>query len=292
MPWLIANHPEAVRAELALNEGGRTRIVGGKPLYLAVQSAEKVAHVVRLTAHGPGGHASIPLEDNAVARLARAIAAIHATPLPVQILPTTRQFFRELSRVWPDADERAAMADVASNDEDRIRGGALVLRQIPALDATLRTTVSPTMLQGGVAPNVIPTEVHATLNVRTLPGDAIDDVVARLTHIVNDPLVEVTIVERGEDSPSCDPDSPMFVAIADAARELDRNLAVVPYLGTGATDSARMRRWGVATFGVLPFPMEQFDEERMHGNDERIPLDSLAFGTRVIYGAIARVARA
>jgi acetylornithine deacetylase/succinyl-diaminopimelate desuccinylase-like protein len=292
MHWLIANEPEAIRAELALNEGGRTRIVGGKPLYLAVQTAEKVAHVVRLTAHGPGGHASIPLKENAVARLGRAIAAIHATPFPVRMLPTTRQFLVDLSRVWPNEDERAAMADVASDDAERIRRGALVLRRIPSLDAALRTTVSPTMLQGGVAPNVIPTEATATLNVRTLPGDAIEDVVAQLSSIVNDPSVDVTIVERGDDSPSCDIASPMFAAIADAARDLDPDLAVVPYLGTGATDSARMRRWGVATFGVLPFPMEQADEERMHGNDERIPLDALAFGTKLIYGAIVRVAGA
>jgi acetylornithine deacetylase/succinyl-diaminopimelate desuccinylase-like protein len=292
MPWLIANHPDAVRAEFALNEGGRTRIVGGKPLYLAVQSAEKVPHVVHLTANGPGGHASVPLEENAAARLGRAVTAIHASPLPVRMLPTTREFFRELSRVWPNEEERAAMADVSSNDAERIRRGALVLRRIPPLDATLRTTVSPTMLHAGVAPNVIPTEAHATLDVRTLPGDAIGDVVENLAHIVNDPLVDLTVVEQGDDSPSCDIASPMFIAIANAARSLNPDLAVVPYLGTGATDSARMRRWGVATFGVLPFPMEQSDEERMHGTDERIPLDSLAFGTRLIYGAIVRVANA
>ena len=292
MGWLIDNHPDLVRAEFALNEGGRTRVIDGKPLYLAVQSAEKVAHVVRLTAHGPGGHASVPLEDNAVARLARAIAAIHSNPLPVQLLPTTREFFRELSRVWPLHEERAAMADVASDDETRVDRGARALREIPMLDALLRTTVSPTMLHGGVAPNVIPTEVSATLNIRTLPGDSIDGVIGTLARIVGDRLVDFTIVERGEDSPACELSSPLFRAIADATRELDPELAVVPFLGTGATDSARMRRWGVQAYGVLPFPMEQSDEERMHGNDERIPLDSLAFGTRLIYETIVRVASA
>jgi acetylornithine deacetylase/succinyl-diaminopimelate desuccinylase-like protein len=292
MGWLIANHPDLVRAEFALNEGGRTRIVGGKPLYVAVQSAEKVSHVLNLTARGPGGHASIPLYGNAVARLSRAVAAIHATPLPVDVLPTTREFFRELSRVWPDADERQAMADVASTDAARVQRGAEILRRIPPLDATLRTTISATMLHGGIASNVIPTEASATLNVRTLPGHSIDDVIARLTRLVDDPLVEIGLVERGEDSPVCPFTSPMFTAIAESTRALDPDLAVVPYLGTGATDSARMRRWGVQTYGVLPFPMEQDDEERMHGNDERIPLDSLVFGTRLIYGAVLQVASA
>jgi acetylornithine deacetylase/succinyl-diaminopimelate desuccinylase-like protein len=292
MGWLLANHPETIRAEFALNEGGRTRIVGGKPLYVAVQSAEKVAHVLNITARGPGGHASVPLEGNAVARLGRAVARIHAKPLPVRLLPTTREFFRELSRVWPDATEREAMADVASEDRKRVARGAKILRAIPPLDATLRTTVSATMLRGGVAPNVIPTEVSATLNVRTLPGDSIDAVAARLARIVDDPLVQISIIESGDDSPACPFTSPMFSAIADSTRALNPDLAVVPYLGTGATDSSRMRRWGVQTYGILPFPMDQEDEERMHANDERIPLDSLEFGTRLIFGAVLRAASA
>jgi acetylornithine deacetylase/succinyl-diaminopimelate desuccinylase-like protein len=292
MGWLIANHPESVRAEFALNEGGRTRIVNGKPLYLAVQTAEKVAHVLSLTARGPSGHASVPLEGNAVARLARAIAAIHANPLPIRLLPTTREFFRELSRVWPVENERIAMADVASAEPQRMQHGAQVLRAIPLLDATLRTTVSPTMLTGGIAPNVIPGDASATLNVRTLPGHAIERVIEELARTISDPLVHIDIIERGDESPTCEFSSPMFAAIAEATRALNPELAVVPYLGTGATDSARMRRWGVHAYGVLPFPMEQADEERMHGHDERIPLDSLEFGTRLIHGAVLRVASA
>ena len=79
----VRNHPELVRGEFALNEGGRTRIVNGRPLYVAVQNTEKVSHVVRMTAHGPGGHASVPLAGNALLRLGRALAALgaHRSPL-------------------------------------------------------------------------------------------------------------------------------------------------------------------------------------------------------------------
>jgi acetylornithine deacetylase/succinyl-diaminopimelate desuccinylase-like protein len=83
----------------------------------------------------------------------------------------------------------------------------------------------------------------------------------------------------------------MFTAIAESARELNPELAVVPYLGTGATESAHLRRFGVETYGVLPFPMDLEDEERMHGHDERIPLASLAFGVKLLYGAVLRVTR-
>jgi acetylornithine deacetylase/succinyl-diaminopimelate desuccinylase-like protein len=84
----------------------------------------------------------------------------------------------------------------------------------------------------------------------------------------------------------------MFTALAESVRALDPSITVVPYLSTGATDSARLRRWGVPCYGILPFPLAQDDEERMHAADERVPLDALRFGTELIYGAVARVAGA
>jgi acetylornithine deacetylase/succinyl-diaminopimelate desuccinylase-like protein len=83
----------------------------------------------------------------------------------------------------------------------------------------------------------------------------------------------------------------MFTAIADTVKTVAPTMVTVPYMSTGATDSARLRRLGMQAFGVLPFPMNQDDEDRMHGNDERVPLASLDFGTRLIYGAVRRVAR-
>ncbi len=291
MGWLIKNHPELIKAEFALNEGGRTRIVGGKRLYVAVQNTEKVPHTVTVTARGPGGHASIPLAGNAIARLGRALAKIGDYKESVQMTPTTRKFFTELGEVWPNAQERSAMADVASTDTRRIQRGARVLARIPVFDAVLRNGISPTIVQGGIRTNVIPTEASAKLNVRTLPGQSVDSVVKRLRKAVNDSLVDIAVTDRGEDSPASDFGSPMFTAIRESAQALDPSLTVVPYLSTGATDSARLRSWGMQAFGLLPFPMNQDDEDRMHGNDERIPLASLDFGTRMIYGAVLRVAR-
>ena len=290
MGWLIANHPELVKAEFALNEGGRTRIVQGKPLYLAIQNTEKVSHVVEVVASGTGGHASIPLKDNAILRLGRALAKIGEHREPLDVKPTTREFFLELSKVWPDKPQRQAMADVASRAPARQQRGARVLANIPVLDAVLRNGISATIIGGGIRSNVIPVEAKATLNIRTLPGSSLDSVISRLKRVVNDPKVAFNIVERSDDAPASDFTSPMFTAIADATRAVDPQMVVVPYLSTGATDSARLRQLGMQAYGILPFPMDQNDEDRMHGNDERIPLASLAFGTRVIYGAIRRVA--
>ncbi|HKH94818.1 MAG TPA: M20/M25/M40 family metallo-hydrolase [Gemmatimonadaceae bacterium] len=291
MGWLIAKHPELIRAEFALNEGGRVRIVGGRRLYVAVQNTEKVPHTVTITAHGPGGHASVPLAGNAILRLGRALARISEYKEPVQVNPTTREFFSRLAAVWQNRDERMAMADVASSDARRQQRGARVLGRTAVFDAVLRNGISATLLQSGIRSNVIPTDATATLNIRTLPGQSIDGVVKRLERVVNDSLVEFRIATRGTDAPASDFNSPMFAAIRDAASALDPSLTTVPYLSTGATDSARLRAWGMQAFGLLPFPMNQDDEERMHGNDERIPLASLEFGTKLIYGTIARVAR-
>ena len=290
MDWLVRNHPELVRGEFALNEGGRTRIVGGRPLYVAVQSAEKVSHVVTILARGPGGHAAVPLEGNALTRLGRALAAVAATREPMCLTPVTREFFSALSAVWPDPAEAQAMSDVVSGEGEREQRGSRVLAGVPVLDAVLRNGVSPVMLQAGQRHNVIPTEASALLNVRTLPGQDVEQVVERLRRAIADPQVELSVTERGEDAPASDFASPMFAAIRESVRALDPSLTVVPYLSTGATDSARLRRWGMQAFGILPFPMEQGDEDRMHGNDERIPLTALHFGTQLIFGAIARVA--
>jgi len=291
MGWLVEHHRELIDAEFALNEGGRTRLVGGKPLYVAVQNTEKVPYGVIVTAHGPGGHAAIPLEGNAITRLGRALAAIGAHQEPVVIKPTTRVFFEDLGAVWPDKAVGKAMTQVASGKANEVAAGAKVLSTIPVFNAIIRNGISPTLVSGGIRSNVIPTEATATLNVRNLPGESIHEVVTRLKAAVNDPLVDIAVADSGVDTPASSFETPMFTAIADAVKELDPSMVTVPYLSTGATDSARLRGLGMQAYGILPFPMAQEDEDRMHGNDERIPLASLAFGTKLIYGAMLRVTR-
>jgi len=291
MGWLVEHHPDVLAAEYAINEGGRTRIIGGGRCYLAVQAAEKISHVVTMTAHGTAGHAAIPLADNAIARLGRAIAQVSMHVEPLALTDITRQFFSRLADIWPSQVERKAMLDLVDANDIRSADGGRILSGIPVFNAVLRNGISPTVLEGGKQFNVIPDSAGVVLNVRTLPGQSVDDVVDRLRRLITEQGVVVELTQRGVEAPASDPSSPMFTAIADTAHELDPKIAVVPYLSTGVTDSARLRRLGIQAYGVLPFPMVQSDEERMHGNDERIPLESLHFGVRLIYGAISRIAR-
>ena len=288
--WLVDNHPDLFDAEFAINEGGRTRIVAGGKRYLAIQTAEKISHMVTLTARGPAGHAAIPLEGNAIFRLARALEWVSHYHEPVTLTETTRRFFADLSSVWSEGPERDAMAGLVSADPEAQERGASTLSRIPVFNAVMRNGISPTSLFAGVRGNVIPAEASAVLNVRTIPGYAIEDVVSRLREAVADDGIEVTITAHGAEAPASDPSSEMFKAIASSAKELDKEIAVVPYLSTGGTDSAQLRRIGINSYGILPFPMQQEDEERMHGHDERIPVASLHFGTRLIFDSIKRIA--
>jgi len=292
MGWLVENHPDLLDAEYALNEGGRTRIIDQGRCYLAVQAAEKISHVVTVTAHGSAGHAAVPLPDNAIGRLGRAIAQLSRHVEPLVLTDITRQFFARLAGIWPNQVERTAMLDLVDPSAARAQDADKVLSQTPVFNAVLRNGISPTVIEGGKQFNVIPDSACVVLNVRTLPGQSLDDAVGRLRAVVTEPGVTVEITQRGIEAPASDPNSAMFDAIAEAAHELDPKIAVVPYLSTGVTDSARLRRLGVQAYGILPFPMPQSDEERMHGNDERIPLESLHFGVRLIHGAVARIAGA
>jgi acetylornithine deacetylase/succinyl-diaminopimelate desuccinylase-like protein len=291
MGWLVANHPELLDAEFAINEGGRTRIIEGGRAYLAVQAAEKISHVVTVTARGSAGHAAIPLRDNAIFRLGAALDQLAQYNEPMMLTDITRQFFSRLAEIWPNAEEKNAMLDLVAGDSKESQDGARIISRAPAFNAVLRNGISPTVLQGGKQFNVIPDSAGAVLNVRTLPGQSVDKVVQRMRAVVTQSGVTIEVTQRGEGAPASDPGSAMFAAISAAAHELDPKIPVVPYLSTGVTDSARLRRLGVQAYGILPFPMVQSDEERMHGNDERVPLESLYFGLRLVFGAILRIAR-
>src|SRR5262249_7581123 len=149
----------------------------------------------------------------------------------------------------------------------------------PAWNSMLRDTVAPTMLNAGVRANVVPSEATATLNIRLLPGHSIDAVMAQLTKLINDPQVKLQLApDAGEYAPPSDLNTPLYQAIAQVASQDFPNAATLPFLSTGATDSAQLRLHKVQAYGLIPFPLADADDQRMHGNDERMPLDSFRKG--------------
>lgn len=289
MGWLVKNHSELLDVEFALNEGGRTRIIAGGRRYLAIQSAEKISHVVTVTARGSAGHAAVPLPDNSIFALSRAMARLADHFEPVHLTQISRNFFAGLAVVWPVAAEAAAMRAIGGDDPAESDRAAKLLSATPVFSAVLRAGISPTVLKGGTQFNVIPAAAEVMINVRTIPGQKVEDVVERMKATIGDPAIEMKVSESGAEAPASDADSAMFRALAGSARALDPEMTVVPYMSNGVTDSARLRLLGVNAYGILPFPMPQSDEERMHGHDERIPVESLHFGTRLIYETLLAI---
>jgi carboxypeptidase PM20D1 len=166
--------------------------------------------------------------------------------------------------------------------------GALL--QEPALQAVLQSTVSVTGLRAGVKENVIPERAEATLDVRLLPGQDADAFIQELQHILAEPQVRVEVVQRPEPS-TVTPyrGDAMYQALDQACTALVPGSRVAPLLTPGTTDSCHFRRHGYKTYGLFPAVLTSEELNRFHGIDERISLQNLAFGTRLVYEVLRKL---
>jgi acetylornithine deacetylase/succinyl-diaminopimelate desuccinylase-like protein len=279
-------------AEFALNEGGRVRLRNGRIYAINVQVTEKLSYVVDVTAKGTSGHGSVPLPDNAIAALGRALARVQAWKPAVRSNTVTREYFGRLAKIETDSAMRQAMETIAtSRDQAAIDTAAELLEKHPAYNATLRTGVSITMINGGIRANVIPSDATAVLNVRVLPdGDVAADV-AEMNRVGGEPRVTFTLRGAVQKAPPVSASSsPLFQAMEAAARDMAPDAVVIPFMSTGATDAAALRAAGIPTYGILPLPLEMEDELRMHGDNERAPIASVGWATEYIYRILLNVA--
>src|ERR1017187_5081660 len=279
---VIAKHWDKIAAGFAINEEGRVIVKNGKPIYVGIQTSEKVAVNVTVISTGTSGHGSQPRPDNAVVHLSQAVAKIGEYEPPVKFIPETERYFEQLAKV---EDEDTAKWIRALEQPSR---QSLAVKRIselsPIWNSMMRDTIAPTMLQAGVRPNVIPSEARANLNVRLLPGDSINDVLADLKKLVNDPQIRFEIAPNaGTPSPPSSLESPLYQSIQRASEQEFPGIVTMPYMSTGATDSAQLRLHNVQAYGLLPFPLTEEDVLRMHADDERIPLDSFRKGVEFLY---------
>lgn len=286
--YLIDHHLEKIRAEYALTEfGGFPISLGGRRIYLC-QVAEKGICWVRMRARGTPGHGSVPHRDNAVVKLAEAVAKLGQAALP---------FHR--------TDAVAGMVEGMASALGGLRGAVLrgilnpalssfILRQairdpqqVHYFHALLHNTVSPTVLRAGSKTNVIPSEAEAELDGRILPGQDLDSFLAEVRAVAGDGFeFEPIIVAPPVAS---DHRTPLFAAMAEGLRRYDPEAAaVVPMMVTGGTDAKHLARAGIPCYGFTPvqLPPEMNFMQMIHGHNERIPVDGLAFGVRVLYEVV------
>jgi acetylornithine deacetylase/succinyl-diaminopimelate desuccinylase-like protein len=285
MKFAADKYWDKIAAGYALNEGGRVVAKGGTIQYIGVQASEKVMVNVDVIATGTSGHGSLPRKDNAVAHLAAAIAKIAAYEAPVQLNSVTRAYFEGLA---PVEDEDTGKWMRALESPDRADHAARWISSAsPIWNSMLRDTIAPTMLQAGIRQNVVPSEARGVLNIRLLPGNSLDPLLAKLQQLAGDPQVRFEIEPgAGESAPSSSLTSDLYRTITRIAGQQHPGAAILPDMSTGATDSTVLRMRNVQAYGLLPFPLAEDDLLRMHAENERIPLDSFRKGIELLYGIV------
>ena len=283
---LIAKNWDKIAAGYALNEGGEVILKGDKVQYVSVQVSEKVAVNVAVIARGPAGHASTPGKDNAVVHLAAAVAKIGNYSAPAHFTTVVRRYFEGLSAV---SDDEIAKWMRSLEAPDRGEHAQRVISDTnPEWNSMLRDTIAPTMLSGGVRPNVIPGEARANLNIRLLPGDTITELIGQLTKLVNDPQVRFEVEpDGGLAAPTSSLDNDFYATISKVAAQEFGGAPVLPYQSPWATDASQLRLHSVQAYGLWPYPLTQEDLRRMHGDDERIPTASFNKGVGLLTRIVA-----
>jgi acetylornithine deacetylase/succinyl-diaminopimelate desuccinylase-like protein len=251
--FMANQHYDAIDAEYCLAEGGGVTRVGGAVKYASVATTEKIPRAIELTARGPAGHGSIPLQNNALTHLSSAVAAAANWVPPIKLNETTAAYFKRLASIsTPEEAER--YRNVLSPDPN-VAGpaDAFFRKEAPIYASMLRTSISPTMVNAGYRVNVIPSEVKATLDVRTTPDEDPDAFLEQVRKVINDPSVEVAWAAR-DTRPNAAPaklDSEVF-------RSLENNITkhysavTLPTMLTGATDMAYLRAKGMQCYGIGP----------------------------------------
>ena len=276
---LLENQPGLIQGALAINEGGYGLLQDGQPLANTIQIAEKIYATFRVTAKNPGGHSSLPRDDNAIYDLAEALLRIRDFKFPVELNDVMRVSFErqaEINTGQRAADFRALLESPIPQDSlDRLSAEA-------AINAQLRTTAVATLLDGGHAPNALPQTAVANVNVRMLPGSDPQEVLETLIAVVDNP--ELLVEYRGGGSLT-DP-SPLseeiMAAVETVTEAMWPGVTVMPTMSTGATDGARMRRAGIPTYGTSGLFVDRNDM-RIHGQDERLLKESLYGGYDYLY---------
>jgi acetylornithine deacetylase/succinyl-diaminopimelate desuccinylase-like protein len=277
--WLVDNHPDlfADCTEAISEVGGYSMSISPDLRLYLIQTAEKGLAWMRLRAQGAPGHGSMLHEDNAITRLAAAVSRIGSYEFPIVMTDTVRRLLEEIAAVSGlelDPDNPAAALPKLGS-------------MARLIGATMRNTANPTMLQAGYKSNVVPGSAEATIDARFLPGQE-DDLFTRIDELLGEGVTREDLnrdiaVETSFDGEIVD-------AIASALRDEDDGARAVPYLMSGGTDAKSFSTLGIRCFGFAPLrlPPGLNFPALFHGIDERVPVDGLQFGVRVLDRFLSR----
>jgi len=284
--WMVEHHRDLINAEYAINEGGGFGVEFMGHTFFTCQTGEKGTARFTMRTRGKPGHASQPHADNAILKLADAIQKIGAAKFPLHVTPTVRVFFEGIAARLGQPYATLLPALLDSKRYDAVMSRLPLNESMRAmLYAMLHNTVTPTMLNAGTKINVIPSVAEAQCDARLLPGFTADDLLRELRAFL-DRDVEI---EFQDNTPGREADhrTPLFETIARVMARYVPDAPVLPYLVVGATDARHVTKLGTRVYGFCPLraPMEELDS--VHGHNERIALENLEFGTRVLYDVVS-----
>lgn len=290
---LTAQHFPEIDAEFCLAESWGGVRQNGKMRYVGVATTEKIPYRATLTAHGPAGHGSKPLLTNALVHLSGAITKVASYRPPMLLNDTTRAYFERLATI--STPEEAAryngLFDPARSESIQ----NYLQANEPGHYSMLRTSISPTIIHGGIRNNVIPSEAEAALDIRLAPGEDGPAFLETLRKLINDPQVDVTLSPAdlrppGAPSPL---DNIAFKTIEEAGRLVYPGVPTIPTMMTGATDMANLRAKGVKCYGIGPMVDDEDAAKGFgpHSDQERILEAELYRFVRYHYEIALRLAR-
>ena len=271
--FMSAKHPEVFAgcSEAISEVGGfSVTVADGKRLYF-VEAAQKGIHWMRLTAQGRAGHGSMMNPENAITALTEAVAKIGKHEWPQRYTKTVKNLFKEVARVtgreYNENDLRPLLKEVGSTAR--------------MIGATLQNTANPTMLDAGYKANVIPGSASAVIDGRFLPGYE-DELNSTIRAIIGPDIAIETISH--DIALEVDFDSPLVEAMKAALLSQDPEGIPVPYLMSGGTDNKALSELGIVGYGFSPLrlPADLDFMSLFHGVDERVPIEGLRFGVRVL----------
>lgn len=271
--WMVDKHPElfAGCTEAVSEVGGFSVTVGGgKRLYM-IETAEKGIHWMKLTAQGRAGHGSVMNDENALTRLTEAVAKIGNHEWPQRYSKTVKALFKKVAastgKTYDENDLRPLLSEVG-----------FAARMI---GATLQNTANPTMLEAGYKANVIPGSASAVIDGRFIPGfeHELNETIASLIG----PHISIETITRDE-ALEVPFEGDLVDAMCNAILKKDAEAIPVPYLMSGGTDNKALAELGIIGYGFSPLKLDaDFDFMSLfHGVDERVPVDGLTFGVRVL----------
>lgn len=287
--WFIAHRRDLLEnAEFLINEGGENLLENGVVKYVGVDVGEKTTFWLHVVAHGRTGHASRPILDSAPNRLVHALDRILAYQTPLKVLPVVEQFLRDMAPYEP-AEEAREYRNIRKEIGDK--KFQRNLEKDKSLNFLLRDTISLTMLGASEQTNVIPPEAWANLDVRILPGGNPQALLQELRRLVDDPNVTIEPLEAEFRQANYSPtNTALFQAIRAVSAKYFPGTPVVPHITSGYTENQRYRPLGINAYGFCPYTATEEEGNTEHGDDERIRVEEVRRGPRILFDVVAEVA--